>query len=233
MTIRVKGDEEPLFIADQQLRNEEVVLGTTGYMDRVLKTTLENCVLTISNPDAVLVSRCRLVGCVVRPDRTMPGHRGIWSDNYWQDCHFYGNYVSMHFGSPEEDVHGPSPWGEIAIQGCNFSDTTMHFCSFRRTDVDSIKFPGWPCFTVLQPERNRSRWKDVPAPIPSSMIMNWFSERGRPCDFTEAQVFHWPTIVKEHEKWYQKHPRPELRSVIDADPEEVRRVLAAIDFIRV
>jgi hypothetical protein len=225
MPIRAQSKDEPLFVIDRAVRNEELILGMATARDRLVRLTVEHCALDVVDPTRAQISRCRFVQCVVRPRKKV--QISCWTDNAWESCQFHGHYESTHFGLPS-DVNGPSPWGDIAVRDCDFSQATMHFCWFKRTDVGSTRFPPWPCFTVLSPEQHRLAWQTIPLPLPSWQITSWFSESER----SDAAVFHWPSIIDEVRTRFRDYPQVTSREAIDADPEEVRRVLASLDFVR-
>src|SRR5260221_517737 len=81
-----------------------------------------------------------------------------WADRM-VDCVFYGRYEGTQFGYWTESLKGrPCPWGDIAIKGCDFSRGVFQGCLLSRADVDSIRFPKWPHFTVLFPSANNASW---------------------------------------------------------------------------
>ena len=114
-----------------------------------------------------------------------------WSDNAWYDCTFLGNYISTHFGvvSPPPMTN---PWGDaLLVRGCDFSKAIMHGCRLKRTDVASIKFPPWPCFTALNPDTNYLQWLPTFESIRRSLMFVEFSSKTN----ADAIVFHWPSLA--------------------------------------
>jgi hypothetical protein len=209
VAIRAKGLDEPLFICDRQLVGEEIILGTARAKDRLVQSTCRHCTLKIANSHAVTIGNCYLNECIFDPQKTV---NATWLDNYWEKCVFLGDYNSTHFGQKAVDTE-TYPWGAIAVRGCDFTQATMHVCAFNRTDINSIKFPRWPCFTIIQPSKHRLVWEKMLLPLPEWLMRSWYCETS-PVD---AEVLHWPTIAK---KWCPDH-----------DPDEVKAVLETLDFV--
>jgi hypothetical protein len=43
---------------------------------------------------------------------------------------------------------------------CDFTEATLQGCRFLACDVRTLRFPRWPCFTILDPVR---RWRELRA----------------------------------------------------------------------
>lgn len=61
---------------------------------------------------------------------------------------FSGDFLGCDFGNWDEPAAG-------AVADCDFSNATMHHCRFINCDVDSIRFPAWPCFVIRDPAKAR------------------------------------------------------------------------------
>jgi hypothetical protein len=224
------GKDGELRIHGQHIVQDRVILGATSVCDQLINCTVERCDVMFVNPRAAIITGTKFVECTIQSKK---GVHGFWGDDVaWDGCSFRGQYLSTHFGLPEaKPVGSETRWGEVVVRGCDFSQAVLHGCAFKRTDVASTRFPAWPCFTVLQPQRNRMSWKAVPAPVPAADLFNRFDYRDER-DFSDAEVFHWPSFVKSYKESYQKYRLEAIRVVAESDPEEVRRILASLDFVR-
>jgi len=227
MALKAPGEDVPLRIIGQHVRGEELVLGAGRACDVVTDCTIEDCDVVLVNSKALLLGGSRFVNCRIRPKRPV---NTSWNTTAWDECDFGGHYLSTHFGI-EQPTSGPAAECAYLIRGCDFTRATMHGCVFMRTDVASTNFPPWPCFTVLQPQRNRMAWKEVPAPVPAADFLNRFDSANE-SGFCDAEVLHWPSIMKSYQEGYRKYRSEATRVVAESDPEEVRRVLRSLDFVR-
>lgn len=210
MTIQAQNGT-PLFLTAQRFTDESLRLGTTSYMDRLVNAEFIGCTLEIQDPNAVLLSRCRFIDCVIRPSKKVSTRIG---DNYWDGCVFHGHYEGTHFGLSDDQMFGPSSWTDVALRGCDFSTATLAGCCLNRLEIESTKFPKWPCFTVLQPFENLPEWSAATAQL-LPKLFEYITDDGR-----DAEAHHWPSLVN----WYKLNTAP--------DPELVRVALSQLDFVR-
>ena len=199
-----------LEIRQERVSGMELVLGAHTDWDIVSESHFEDCNLIIEVPKRVRFTYNRFDRCTFRPKKTI---QCDWSENAWYDCTFFGKYVSTHFGQLVL-WKDKNPWGDILVRGCDFSQATMHYCYFDRTDVPSIKFPKWPCFTALRPYTNAARWLPTLVSI-SPSFTTFFPVKDK--DEADAAVFHWPTFARELK--------------IDMPIDEVKSRLSSLDGI--
>jgi hypothetical protein len=222
MTIQAKSDSEPIFIQRQHLVDEEIVLGSVLARDRLLFSTVERCTVKFINSDLVGMSGTRFIKCSFHPTRTVQSN---WSGAAWDECTFYGHYVSTHFG--QTSVHPDAQSDGYLIKKCDFSCATMQLCVFTRTDTATTTFSRWPSFTLLDPEVNRKAWMEAKLPFKNRFL------DGSSLSHANAITFYWPYLVDHAKSLIQKLPNIAPRDVVDADPEEVREAISKLDFVRV
>jgi len=120
-------------------------------------------------------------------------------------CRFKGRLTGCDFGHwpdySERAMHG-------SIDGCDFSEARLDACRIMGSDPATIRFPKWPCFTILNPiERaqaiNSVEWPGGWCPV---------SVEGRYRDVpsTKAVTFYAPSIAKRWETTEE-----ELRATIE------------------
>ena len=218
MIIQASGDQ-PLFIQKQNFEDTTFRLGLLDWADRLLDSTLTNCKIDMIKPRASHISGCRFFGCEFFSKKKVKLDF-LFCSNYWEDCVFLGKYESTLFGYWTESLEGkPCPWGDIAIKGCDFSQGVFQGCSLSRADVDSIRFPKWPHFTVLHPSANKQAWYAADLPFLNFNPRLFQNEEAE----TSAIIYYWPWVVK----LYSSFP-----STVNADPDDVKATLQKFDFIR-
>lgn len=145
-------------LQNQELMNEQLVLDNPSevhYLGHNL--TLRDCTLVIKVPArALVIARAWLIGCTVETQRTLKGF--LWDWAHLRDCQFRGRYSSNDFGTFS---HAPA---EGSIAGCNFTQAQLDGCRFFGCDVNTLSFPSWPCFTLLEPGRRRHELGALPWP---------------------------------------------------------------------
>jgi hypothetical protein len=203
MALQSPGGDDPLRIIGQHVRGEELLLGAGQACDVVHESTIEDCQVVLVNSKALLLGGSRFDRCSIRPRQQV---NTSWNTTAWDGCDFRGHYLSTHFGI-EQPESGPASACAFLVRGCDFSKATLHGCVFKRTDVPSIKFPPWPCFTVLQPQQNRTAWKGVPLPVPAADLFNRFDYRDER-DFSECRspsLAHHATAIqgRPSETWFR------------------------------
>jgi hypothetical protein len=137
---------------DQEIANERLVLDSKTelyYLGHNL--TLRNCTLVVKVPEkALVVARARLIDCTIEVPRVLKNFR--WYQAHLSGCRFSGRFSGNGFGSH------PSHSGEGSIEDCDFTEAHLDATSFHGCDVRTLRFPPWPCFTILDPVR---RWQEL------------------------------------------------------------------------
>ncbi|MCE9531911.1 MAG: hypothetical protein K8T89_12420 [Planctomycetes bacterium] len=207
--LKTYGELQRIEIADQSVLAKEILLGSYKDEDQVMNSIFERCEFILANPKRVSFFRNHFENCAFRPKKKV---QASWFDNSWAGCTFYGTYISTHFGILNL-LRDNNPWGDSLVKGCDFSMATMHGCSFYRTDIATIRFPAWPCVTMVDSNRHFVKWQPVLSSLKDGLLSSWFGNEGG----ASAVVFHWPTLAKSHK--------------IDADPDEAKRKLETLDGI--
>lgn len=193
---------------DETIRDQEVVLGATKDCDQVYQVVFDNCTLELIYATRARFFKTVFRNCTIRPRKRV---RATWSDCIWENCIFHGSYISTHFGSLDY-WRDSCPHGNIAVRSCDFSKAKLHFCFFDRTELASMTFPKWPCFTLLNPQRNYPSWRAKLSSIKPNLLYELLFESR---DRSDAFVLHWPTLAKD------------LRIATNA--EEAKEILQSLD----
>ena len=123
-------------------------------------TVLDDCTITIRGSSRGIVFH----GATLRNCRIVAQRRFAnfsWHDVILQNCGFEGVFVGCDFG-PRPDAYPQPPYGELTA--CDFTQAQVHNSRLFRSDMTQQRLPPWPCFTVLEPERNAADWLSIPFP---------------------------------------------------------------------
>jgi hypothetical protein len=109
-----------------------------------------------------------------------------WSCAFLKGCHFTGRFLGCDFGHRLPHLPGRENGG---IEDCDFSEARLDECRFHGCDPRTLRFPRWPCFTLLDP-LHRSRelasveWPGDIGPVtmedlvndpPSTVAVTWYA----------------------------------------------------------
>ncbi|MFP2904229.1 pentapeptide repeat-containing protein [Pyxidicoccus sp. 3LFB2] len=150
--------------------------------------TLRNCTLVIRVPErALVISKTRLIDCTLEVKRELRGFR--WHNAILKGCRFSGALSGCEFGRwPDEEAP------ELGnIEGCDFTGARLEACRFLQCDARTLKFPSWPCFTILDPVRRKSELLALPWPGTMRITVESFVE-GPP--ETAAVTYFAPAVAK-------------------------------------
>jgi hypothetical protein len=111
--------------------------------------TLRNCTLVIGVASRWLTLMSgQLLDCTIQAKGELKNKR--WARMNFKGCRFKGRFTGNDFGFHEDDL---DKWRIGGIADCDFSEARLHTCRFYNCDMSTIRLPGWPCFTILDPVR--------------------------------------------------------------------------------
>jgi hypothetical protein len=129
--------------SDREIVNERLVLDSKTelyYLGHDL--TLRQCTLVLKVPSrALVITQTRLIDCTIHVKQELKNFR--WYKNVLQGCRFTGRLSGNDFGRK------PHPPPEGSLQDCDFSAAQLDGCRFLACDTSTLRFPSWPCFTLL------------------------------------------------------------------------------------
>ncbi len=153
--------------------------------------TMRNCTLVLKVSARVLFLRqARFIDCTFDVKQELKNHQQ-WVFASLKGCRFKGKFSGCDFGTWPEYVDDRPPG---SIEDCDFSEARLDGCRFMGCDERTLRFPPWPCFTLLDPIGNASRLRDAPWPawFGDVVIRNLHTEPSA----TRAITLHAPSIAK-------------------------------------
>jgi hypothetical protein len=129
--------------SDREIANEQLVLDSKSelyYLGHDL--TLRQCTLVLKVPArALVITQTRLIDCTIHVNQELKNFR--WYKNVLKGCRFTGRLTGNDFG------RNPDPHPEGGIEDCDFSAAQLDGCRFLDCAPNTLRFPAWPCFTLL------------------------------------------------------------------------------------
>jgi uncharacterized protein YjbI with pentapeptide repeats len=150
------GDLSQVNLEEMEISDERIELGPDVYFLGP-HLILRRCtlVLKIAARNLVIPS-AQFIGCAFEAKRALKEFR--WHRSQLKGCRFNGRFSGNDFG---EDPDSP---GQGSIEDCDFTEATLQGCRFMGCDVGTLRFPAWPCFTLLEPVRRQQELRTYPWP---------------------------------------------------------------------
>lgn len=174
--------------------------------------TLKNCTLVLKVPARRLsIKQARFIDCTFLVKQELKNHQD-WLAAALIGCRFKGRLSGCDFGHWPE--YTSLPWYQHgSIKDCDFTEALLQGCRFHGCDPATLRFPAWPCFTILDPighagELNRASWPGRVGPV---AIETLASEPPTTRALTENAL----ALAKQ----------------LDATPEQLRAVIERFAFI--
>ncbi|NMO15036.1 hypothetical protein HPC49_07300 [Pyxidicoccus fallax] len=148
--------------------------------------TLRNCTLVIGVPaNALTIARTRLIDCTIEVKKGLKHFS--WEGVSLRGCRFTGVLTGCDFGRWPDSEDG-------GIEDCDFTSAQLEGCRFVGCDASTLRFPSWPCFTVLDPARRSRELAVLPWPGQLGVVVSTFSKYP---PSTAAVTFSAPKLAKE------------------------------------
>jgi hypothetical protein len=158
-----------LNIEHRDIENErlEINAGDIGFLGPNL--TLRKCtlVLRVATRNLILIGP-RLIDCTIEVKRELKNLR--WCKAFLKGCRFTGTMTGSDFGRWPYDEN----LERGGIEDCDFTDARLDACRFIDCDPSTLKFPSWPCFTILDPMRRNNELLALPWPGTTRIMMESF-----------------------------------------------------------
>ncbi|HEX8438913.1 hypothetical protein [Archangium sp.] len=142
-----------VFYEDKEIENERLELTDKNSLYFLgSNLTLRNCALVLKVPASNLfINGVRFIGCTFEVKQELKNHD--WSRAFLRGCRFKGRLSGCDFGHRLPQSSGRENGG---IEDCDFTEARLDGCRFHGCDPRTLRFPDWPCFTILDPiERSR------------------------------------------------------------------------------
>ncbi|WNG30926.1 hypothetical protein F0U62_48100 [Cystobacter fuscus] len=159
---------ENVIFKNQEIANERLELTDKNSL-YFLSTglTLRNCTVVLKVPASRLViKQATFIDCTFEVKQELKNHQD-WICAALKGCRFKGRLTGCDFGHWPEYGTG---WEHGAIEDCDFTEAQMTGCRIMGSDPATLRFPKWPCFTLLDPigrarELNSVQWPGKVGPI--------------------------------------------------------------------
>jgi hypothetical protein len=119
--------------------------------------TLRRCTLVLGVPAKRLhINQTRIIECTIEVSRLLKNFR--WDSAHLMGCRFKGRFVGNDFGE------WPSSPNQGGIVDCDLAAARLHQTRFLGCDASTLRFPRWPCFTLLDTARRAAELATLPWP---------------------------------------------------------------------
>jgi hypothetical protein len=138
--------------SDQTIEDERLELTSKEHLYYLgHHLTLRRCHLIIKVPTrALVITRTQLIDCTVDVKKELKNFR--WEGVILKGCRFTGTMTGNDFGrypyAEQPELGG--------IEDCDFTDARLDACCFIDCDLNRLKLPTWPCFSILDPVGRKS-----------------------------------------------------------------------------
>jgi len=174
--------------------------------------TMKNCTLVLKVPaPRLFFDGARFINCTFEVKQELKNHQQ-WLAASLKGCRFKGRLSGCDFGHWPE--YGKEPEYQMgAIEACDFTEARLDGCRIMGSDPATLRFPKWPCFTLLDPIRRARELNNVqwPGRFGSVVIEDLYDQPPS----TKALTLFAPTEAQRY----------------DANPEEFRAVIEGFDCI--
>ena len=174
--------------------------------------TLRNCtvVLKVSARNLIVIG-ARFIDCSFEVKQELKNHQQ-WIKASLKGCRFKGRLSGCDFGHWPE--YGKEPEYQLgSIEDCDFSEARMDGCRIMGSDPRTLRFPKWPCFTILDPISRAPELLSVKWPGLFGEVVVANLHKRPPA--TRSLTEHAPSVAKR----------------LETTPEELKAVIEQFDFI--
>lgn len=139
------------------LVQEELEFGSKVILFLGPELMLSDCTLKLGMAARdLIIPQARFVDCEFIFKKPLRNFR--WDTAHLQGCRFKGHLVGNDFGE------WPDALGRGSIKDCDFSEARLDGCRFLGCDVNALRFPPWPCFTIFNPHARHRELMNLPWP---------------------------------------------------------------------
>ncbi|EPX61365.1 hypothetical protein D187_001148 [Cystobacter fuscus DSM 2262] len=198
---------------DREIENERLEL-TDPKANYILgpNLILRNCTLVLKvSARRLSLKQPRFIDCTFEVKQELKNYQ-TWVAASLKGCRVKGRLSGCDFGYWPE--YTSLPWYQHgSIEDCDFSEARLDGCRFMGCDPSTLRFPKWPCFTILDPirkapELRRATW---PGLVGDVVMEKLHKQPPRTMALTE----HAPTLARQ----------------LETTPEELKAVIEKFDCI--
>jgi hypothetical protein len=173
----------------ETVRGETLTLGDPDLVTYLVKSTFEGCDISINCPTrGIHIDTCIFRDCTIRANKPQSDHQFFTST--FERCKFIGKFPGCEFGF-RIDLHGKTR-GTVA--DCDFREAILDLVSFNNCDMQSMKLPGWPHFTILNPVETAAR---IPNPLNCPELALVVSNGLGMTSITKGLTYHAPELLND------------------------------------
>jgi hypothetical protein len=188
-------------LKEQELENERLELGAGVVYFLGPQLTLRNCTLVLRGPARdLIIPQAQFLHCTIDVKKELKNFH--WEHAALRGCRFTGRLSGNDFGR--------WPYSERflgSIEDCDFTEARLDECRFVGCDINTLRLPTWPCFTLLEPTRRSHELNAVRWPGLMGIAVKGFAEYPEPT----AAITYWaPSVAK-----WAKTTVEEIRAVIE------------------
>jgi hypothetical protein len=144
-------------LLSKTIRGETVAIGDPQKATVLAKLVFLECNISINcSAPGLVVDQCIFQDCTIGAKKAQSDHQFFTST--FERCKFTGEFFGCEFGF-RNDVHGRI---RGAIVDCDLTEATLDLVSFNNCQLDTLKLPRWPHFTITDPHTTAKR---IPNPL--------------------------------------------------------------------
>jgi hypothetical protein len=193
---------------EREIENERLELTDTK-ANYILgpSLTMRNCSLVLKvSARRLSLKQPRFINCTFEVKQELKNYQS-WVAASLKGCRFKGRLSGCDFGHWPE--YSSLPWYQHgSIEDCDFTEARLDGCRIMGCDPSTIRFPKWPCFTILDPIGRAPELRSVKWPGRFGSVVVDELHTQPAC--TTALTEHAHTIARQLDT-----PAEELRAVIE------------------
>ncbi|EPX64094.1 hypothetical protein D187_005227 [Cystobacter fuscus DSM 2262] len=174
--------------------------------------TLRNCTVVLKvSARRLHILGARFIDCTFEVKQELKNHQD-WVRASLEGCRFKGRLTGCDFGHWPE--YGSEPeYQHGFIENCDFTEARLDGCRIMGCDPTPLRFPKWPCFTILDPIRRAPELRGAKWPgLVGDVLVGDLHAHPAP---TRALTYYAPTLVER----------------LESTPEQLRAVIEKFDCI--
>jgi hypothetical protein len=202
-----------VFYEHREIENERLELtdkGSLYFLGSGL--TLRNCTVVVKvSGRNLFLTGARFINCTFEVKQELKNHQA-WVAASLKGCRFKGRLTGCDFGHWPEYSSLPG-YQHGSIEDCDFTEARLDACRIMGCDPSTIRFPKWPCFTILDPIGRAPELRGLTWPGPLGELIRDMLPKHPPR--TRTLTYYAPSAAK----------------LVETTPEEIRAVIERFDCI--
>jgi hypothetical protein len=175
-------------LRDQTIELDSIVLESARVNYLGPNLVLRQCkVLVRTAARSLVITRTSFLDCDIVVKK--PLRNFSFCDARLERCVVAGTFFGCDFGRWVDDVGN----SDATVVSCDFSGAKLDACRFIDCDVDTLIFPLWPCFTILDPVRRCRELEQIK--WPGRINIAFESHRSAP-PATRAITYYAPELTR-------------------------------------